>query len=224
MSDLSGVIQKISYFEELPPEELRRLTAASRVISVDAGEAVFYEGEPAAGLYYVWRGSVKVLRYSPEGRQLIVREFRPGETFNEVGALDGTENAATAIAGKKETQVILIAGDVIRDLIGRYPAVGSKMVRAMAQKLRFAMQKVNSLALMDVKARLAVHLLENADDAGVLKGISHEELAAQLGTVRQVLGRALGELQRAGAVDVKRGMIRVLDREALEALREGRGN
>lgn len=221
MSERVALLRDISYFEALPTDELEQVARVSRVITLESGEALFHEGDPAEGLYLVVRGGVRAVRYSPEGRQLIVREFHPGETFNEVGALDGSENAATAITTANPTEVLIVPGEKMRQLTREYPDFGQQVMRAMAEKLRYAMGKVNRLALMVVKARLASHLLESATDTGVLKGISQEELAAQLGTVRQVLGRALSEMQKAGIVEVGRGFIRIIDRDALEAIVEG---
>ncbi len=211
MKSLEEIVKGISYFAGLPEHEIARLASSTRRVSLDSGETLFHEGEPADGMYYVCRGRVKIVRFSPEGRQLIVREFRTGETFNEVGALDSSENAATAIAEERDTLIVLVPGEVIRDLAHRYPGLSAEMVREMAEKLRFAMGKMNSLALLDVKSRLAAYLVEAAGETGVLEGVSHEELAAHLGTVRQVLSRALGELQRTGAVEVRRGSIRIVD-------------
>lgn len=218
--DKYEMIKGISYFAGLPAHEIERLAASARLIAVGDGEVLFHEGEPALGLYWLRRGRIKAVRYSPEGRQLIVREFRAGDTFNEVGALDASENAATTLSGQDGTEVLLIPGALIRKLATRYPELDAAMMQAMAGKLRFAMGRMNEMALLDVKARLAAHLLEEADEKGSVGGITHEELAARLGTVRQVLGRSLGELQRAGAVEVKRGSIRILDRNALKELVE----
>lgn len=212
------IIRRIPYFEQLPDAEIDILAKRARMWRGAVGEVLFTEGEPAAGLYYSVRGRVQVVRHSPEGRRLIVREFGPGDTFNEVGALDATTNAATAVAGQDDTQVLLIPGALVRDLAERYPSIGNEMMQEMARKLRFAMTRVNRLGLMDVKARLCARLLESIDADGLLQGVSQEQLAEQLGTVRQVIGRALTELRRAGVVEVGRGFIKVLDKDALRKM------
>lgn len=211
-------IGRIPYFADLPADELERLAGVAKLIQCGAQTTLFHEGDPALGLYCLLQGRVKVMRFSPEGRQLIVREFHPGDTFNEVGALDAAPNAATAVADADNTEVLLIPGDVVRDLTARYPELGSRIMRAMARKLRFAMKRVNRLALMDVKQRLCAWLLDNVDESGTVSGISQEDLAAQLGTVRQVIGRALADLREAGLVEVRRGAIRVLDAERIKQL------
>lgn len=146
-----------------------------------------------------------------------MREFNPGETFNEVGALDDVTNAATAVACHPETTVIVIPGEQVRRLADKYPALSQAMMLEMARKLRYAMDRANRLGLMDVKARLCARLLEAADGHGTLR-TSQTRLAEELGTVRQVVGRALNELQRAGIVATGRGGIKVLDRNALKGM------
>lgn len=209
------LVRRIPYFASLPEPEVERLARAARFITLGAGETLFHEGEPAEGLYVLVKGRVRIVRYSPQGRQLIVRQFTAGESFNEVGALDASENPATAIVEEDGSELLLVPGDIVQQLVAAYPTLGQAMSQEMARKLRFAMEKMNTLALMDVKSRLAEHLLHAADERGVIEGVSHEELAAEIGTVRQVLTRALGQLQRQGAVEVKREFIRILDASLL---------
>lgn len=212
------LIGNMTYFRQLPPAEINGLARHARFWRGDKGDAIFREGEPARGLYYLVKGRVQAVRHSPEGRRLIVREFSPGETFNEVGALDAVDNAATAVANEDGTKVLLIPGEQLRSLSARYPDLSQKIMLAMAEKLRYAMTSMNRLAFMDVKARLCAHLLEAAGPDQVLHDVSQEQLAGRLGTVRQVVGRALQELQAAGSVQVQRGRIKVLDRAALHKL------
>lgn len=212
------IIGRIPYFRELPAEEIEVLAQRARLWHGAEDAVLFAEGDTAAGLYYVVNGSVKVVRHSAEGRRLIVREFQPGETLNEVGALDGNENVATAIAGHRDTLALLIPGELVRELAARYPALSNEMMQEMARKLRFAMTRVGRLGLMDVKARLCAWLLDNMDEQNTLRGLPQEHVAEQLGTVRQVIGRALAELRDAGIVDVGRGFIKVIDKERLREL------
>lgn len=210
------IIGRIGYFEALPFDEIEVLAKRSRFWHGTEEAILFSEGDPAAGLYYVVHGSVSVVRYSPEGRRLIVREFQPGETFNEVGALDGGENVATAMAARDDTLTLLVPGDVVRDLVARYPTLSNEMMQEMARKLRFAMTRVGRLGLMDVRARLSAWLLEHVGEDGTLRGVSQEQLAERLGTVRQVIGRALAELRDEGIIVAGRGFIQVLDKERLK--------
>lgn len=209
------IASRISYFRDLPQSDLEELSRRARFWHGGPDAVLFAEGEPAAGLYYVVEGRIKVVRHSPEGRRLVIREFHPGETFNEVGALDGDLNVATAVAGASDTMALLIPGELVRELSARHPSLSHEMMQEMARKLRFAMTRVGRLGLMDVKARLSAWLLESADKDGAVRGLSQEQLAERLGTVRQVVGRALGELRDEGVVEVGRGVVRILDPDAL---------
>lgn len=214
--DVTAILADMAYFTGVQAARLAQLAKSCRLIRLDAGETVFLESDPAQGLYGMVAGRVKAVRYSPQGREFVIREFEPPETFNEVGALDGGTNPATAVAAVNGTQVLLVPGEPIRRLAQEHPDLDVKLLQALTRKMRFAMQKMDQLALLEVKERLVIYLLEHDDAHDAVGRTSQEELAAQLGTVRQVLGRALAELQRCGAVQVGRGRIQVIDREALK--------
>lgn len=211
------VIRHIAYFEALPPEEVAALARASVRRRYRPGSAIFAQGEPAAGLYCVVSGRVKAVRYSPHGRELIIRFFVPFETFDEVGALEGGQNPSSAIAAE-ESEILLIPTAVLAPLLRRYPQVDTRIMTAMAQKLRFAMNRFEQVTLYDVKGRVATFLLAQWRSGSRTCRLSQDELASMLGTVRQVAGRALAELQAAGAIKVRRGAIQILRPQILEAV------
>lgn len=208
-------LRTIPYFETLAPEEVEALASRAQVRSVAQGGIVFSQGQPAAGLWCVVSGRVKAVRYSPTGRELTIKFFEPGETFGEVGALEGGENPSTAIA-VTDSRVLLIPREVLAPLLRQHPEVDTRIMAAMAQKLRFAMNRFEQATLYDVKTRVAAFLLAQWRAGRPVCRLSQEELASMLGTVRQVLGRALGELQEAGAVRLRRGAVEVVRPELLE--------
>ena len=219
MENTVDILKRIPYFETLPEQVAERLASHVRVIEAKKGEFIFHAGDPPEGLYYLTSGRAKAVRYSADGRELTIKEFLPGETFNEVGALNAARNPSSCLALENETRILLVPAQPLIEVLKEFPEVDYKIMKAMAVKLQYAMNKMDRLALMDVKSRLAAHLLEEAGDSGVLR-VSEEDLATRLGTVRQVVGRALGELQKQGAVRVERGRIEILSREQLEELIE----
>lgn len=215
---LKSLLKKVPYFQDVVDDDLEELVPHARLLEFQDGEALFRIGEPALGLYFLVEGRVKAVRYSSDGRVMVLREFRTGETFNEVGAFETSLNPSSGIAVGKGVKVLLIPSEPLLQFMRKHPEVDHKIIKEMARKLRFAMGKVKQLGLMDVKSRLALHLLEHADENGVIQGTSQESLAAHLGTVRQVVGRILGDLQRKGAVRVDRGRITIVSRQKLVTL------
>jgi CRP/FNR family transcriptional regulator len=214
-----ATLQSLSYFRDLDLEQLEQVAAQLRVTAYSKGEIIFAQGERAKGLYCLIDGKVKAVRYSPEGKEHIIRFFLPIDTFNEVGALDGGVNPATAIAAEN-SRIMLLPTRTLRPLLEKSPAVDTRIMTNMAHKLRFAMKQVEQLSMLDVKERLMRFLLDQWKTGHQECCLSQEELAAMLGTVRQVLGRALADLANQGAIEVGRGRIRVLHPELLATVSE----
>lgn len=212
-----AVLAQIPYFEPVPAAERRQLAAAAVWRRHEPGHVVFRQGEPAEGLHCVVRGRIKAVRYSPAGRELIIRFFSPFETFGEVGALEGGQNPSWAIAAEP-SKTLLLPTASLSPVLRRYPEVAARLMHAMAHKLRYAMNRFAEVSLYDVKSRVAAFLLAQRESGQAVCRLTQDELAAMLGTVRQVLGRALSDLQEAGAIRLRRGAIEVVDPEALRDL------
>lgn len=211
----AAILRQIPYFETLAPEEVEELASAAHLRLYRASEVIFSQGQPAAGLWCVAAGRVKAVRFSPQGRELIIKFFEPYETFGEVGALEGGENPSNAIAAV-DSRILLVPRQALAPLLRRHPEVDTRIMRAMAQKLRYAMSRFEQATLFDVRTRLAAFLLAQRLSGQTVCRLSQEEVASMLGTVRQVVGRALAELQSAGAIRVRRGAIEILRPEVLQ--------
>ena len=176
-----------------------------------------WEGEPVAGLYLVAEGIVKISRYSSEGREHILHLIHAGDTFNDVAAMDGGPNPATATAYTDAT-VYLIPRPDLRAIVDRHPDLAWALIENMARRARHLVNMVEDLSLRSVKGRLARLLLEQAEtnqSGAVPRLLTQEEMASRLGTVREMVGRALRSLAAEGIIEFDRHRIVVLDAERL---------
>lgn len=198
------------------PEIIQTLSELSARHTYEAGAIIFGEGEPVAGLFLIEVGSVKVCRFSKEGREHTLRVFQPGETFNEVPVLDGGPNAATAIAFT-DAVVWRIPRTDLQAVALRYPALAWILLESIARRTRYLVGLVQDLSARHVKSRLARLLLEQAQgaDAQPAPLLTQEEMASRLGTVREVVGRALRHLAASGIIQFERHRIVILDAERL---------
>lgn len=208
-----GVLRTNPYFSILPETALQELAVEMQLRAYDKDEVVFWEGEQCAGLFIIQEGRVKLSKSSPSGREMILRTLDRGATFNEVPVFDGGPHAvnATALEG---CQVWVISPTLIGEMLSRYPQMGRAVILNLAKNLRMFVELVNNLSLYQVTQRLARYLLDLAVDpvsGRKVKKITQEQLAAQLGTVREVVARALRDLEHTGAIRVSRGKIEVLD-------------
>jgi CRP/FNR family transcriptional regulator len=219
-----SVLSAVPYFAGLPTETLEDIRRSVIRRRYRAGEFVLFEAEPSKGLYIVERGWLKAVKTSTEGREQVLQVVGPGEIFGAVGVFVGEENPATVVA-LENSQVCLLERERMLDLLGRHPDLAEAVIHNLAQRVLHLVKLVEDLSLRTVVARLA-RLLIAQGDQGVLhrrRWTTQAEMAARLGTVPDVLNRALRDLAGRGLVEVERHQIRILDREALEeiAMTEG---
>jgi CRP/FNR family transcriptional regulator len=184
-----------------------------------AGEVVFLEGEASPGLYYLQFGWLKAVKSSPEGREQVLRFIGPGETFNEIGAFASRPNPATAIA-LEAAGVWLLRREALMRLLRNQPDLAQRVIENIAGRVVDLVNLVADLSLRPVTGRLARLLLDEASGDVLHRPRWHTqaELAARLGTVPDVVQRALRGLESEGAIEVQKHEIRIRDRVALEKL------
>ena len=222
LSKRERVLRAVPYFAALEQRILREVARRAQRLTLLPGEMVFLEGEPCAGLFVIETGQVKVFKTSVEGREQTLHILGPGHSFNDVAVLDGGSNPANALA-IDAVVVWRLAREDIRLLVQHHPALAWALLEHVARRARFLVSVVEDLGLRSVKARLAKLLLEeaqrSADTDSVERSqlLTQQEMASRLGTVREMIGRALRSLAEDGAIQIDRHRIVVVDRTRLEA-------
>ncbi|GIK57908.1 MAG: Crp/Fnr family transcriptional regulator [Chloroflexi bacterium] len=216
---LAQIIQQISHiplFAGLDAASLQELAQASRWREYETGEVVVLEGEAHPSLYYLQYGWLKVVKVSPNGREQILRFLEPGDTFNEIGVFANQPNPATAIA-LEPAGVWLIPRAALLRLLQEHPDFGQHIITNMAERMLYLVSLVTDLSLRPVTGRLARLLLQDAVGDALERPCwyTQAELAARLGTVPDVMQRALRTLESDGLIAVDRQQIRILDRPTL---------
>ncbi|SRR5579884_191720 len=210
-------LRAIPYLAPLAPAVLARLVDVIREQHCGRGEVLFFEGDPCPGAYYVRAGRVKIYKASPEGREQVLHVLGPGQTFNDVPVFDEGPNPATAQT-LEPSHVFLLPRDALLALVRSEPDVAMAVIRVFAARLRHLTTLVEDLSLRHVTGRVARLLLRSLDPGAAPEQLTQQEMAARVGTAREVVGRALHTLVAAGAIDLDRGRITIRDRDALERL------
>jgi CRP/FNR family transcriptional regulator len=174
---------------------------------------LFREGDPCAGLHIIEEGSVKLYRISPQGRQYIIRVLQEGETCNEVPAFDGGTNPVN-VETLEKSKVWVIDDETLRLLVKAHPEFALKVLSNFGKNLRGLVRMVSEMAFYQVTNRLA-RLISELPADGARPQWTQEQLAAQLGTVREVVARSLKELERSGAIRIEDRRIHIADRATL---------
>ena len=224
-----SALRRVVYFRSVPAAELGRLARRCRQRALRRGERAFEAGDACRGLLVVAEGAVELRQVSPRGREQVLHAEGAGATLGEAPLFDGQGYIASAVA-VEPTRLVLVPRQAVLDLCRRHPAVALSMLEAMARRVRRFAGLVEDLAFRQVTERLARHLEVTAAESGVPVSpgavvdlrLTQEQLAGRLGTVRELVSRALAQLERAGAIKRGRSGIEIRDPGRLaEAARGG---
>lgn len=215
-SQLVAHLQSNPFFAGLDEIYLQTLAHDAVWREYSAGELIMLEGDTQAGLFYLQHGWVKVSKVSQGGREQVLRFIEPGETFNEIGVLASLPNPATTIA-LEPAGVWFIRKAAVQRLLREHPDMAEHIIAKLATRLLYLVALVADLSLRSVTGRLASLLLTEAVDDVLQRPrwYTQAELAARLGTVPDVVQRALRQLESDGVIAVQRHVIHILDRDAL---------
>lgn len=201
------------YFDTMPDSLLEQICGHMQLREYERGEVFFWEGDPCDGLYVIMQGSAKIYRLSPQGRQYIVRVLQEGDTFAEVPAFDGGANPVN-VEALETCSVWVIDSEILRGLVQAHPQFAQKVLANFGTMLRGMVRKVSEMAFYQVTHRLARLISElPPDEMGAASLMTQEQMAARLGTVREVVARSLKELERSGAIQVENRRIRIVNQE-----------
>ncbi len=206
-----AAVRSLDLFRDLEPAFQRQIARFLREGRYGRGEVIVREGEPCEALYCVASGLVKRYKLGPTGKEQVLKVLGPGESFNEVPVLDGGPNPAWAEALEESVVYALHHQDFLA-LLERHPDLCRGLVQVLGGRLRHLVGVVEDLSLRQVTGRVARLLLQQADVAGHL---TQQEMAAMVGTVREVIGRALHDLENMGAIRIQRGQIVILKPDLL---------
>ena len=185
---------------------------------------MFSEGEPCKGLYIVVSGRVRIFKSSNNGREQVLSVEGPGASVAELPVFDGGSYPASASALEK-TEVLFVSRTDLRAICLEKPEVSLKLLQVVGARLRRLVGIIEELSFATVRHRLISWLLRQASAEGRLteRGMvfslnaSHQELAAQIGTVRELVSRNLARLEAQSFIEMNGRQITILDREGLEA-------
>jgi len=212
-------LRRVLFLRDANEEVLRTLLARARIVKVQRGEVLFLRGEPCHGLHVVLDGAIRVYNSSSSGRQQVIGVERAGSVIGELPLFDGGNQPYSAEA-MSPSRLLFIPREHFLTVIHAHPELMQAALRALAIRVRRLLHLVEELSLHEVPERVARYLLAQAKERGACFTLdyTHAELAAQLGTVREVVTRTLNRFRKAGWISMQDGKITVLDRDALQAL------
>ena len=211
---LIATLRRVALFNEITEAELGSIAERVTTASFDPGQVIFTAGDRGGDLLIVHRGSVRVTNASANGRQQLLSIEGEGSSLGEVSVFDGGPYSATAIT---PTVLLRVKGEHFRNLCAAQPAVAFKVIRVLGHRLRRLRGLVEQLSFETVRSRLIAHLLELAREQGtvIALGENNEEIAARLGTVRDLVSRNLGRLHNEGLIRMRKREVTIPSLSAL---------
>jgi CRP/FNR family transcriptional regulator len=218
------VLKGVSIFSGLSEQEFAFLTSHLLQRKYAVGELIFGEGDPCAGLYVVQSGNVRIFKSSAGGREQVLSIDGPGSSIAELPVFDGGNYPASATAVDDAT-LLFVSKQDFQALCVAHPQVALKVLRVVGARLRRLVGIIEELSFTTVRHRLASFLLRLAQKEGkrtpegveIIMPVSNQELASQIGTVRELVSRNLSRLQAEGMIKIDGRSVVVRNLKALEA-------
>src|SRR5262252_3843240 len=220
---LVNTLRSCQLFIGVPVEDLENIAAVTVVKTLEKGDYLFHEGDPAHGFYIVQKGAVNVHRVTAAGKEQVIHVFRTGDSFAEVAVVSPTGYPADARA-LETTQVLLVQKEGIFELLKRQPELALRMLGSMSSHLRVLVGQIEDLTVKDVETRLANWLVKrcpNPQSEAPVKielNVTKRVLAAELGTVSETFSRTLAKFREQKLIAVKGKVVTVLSPAKLSAL------
>ena len=221
-SGRAAVLARVPLFADLSEAELKFVSNRAVSRHYAAGELIFSEGDPCAGLYVIESGDVRIFKTSAGGREQVLTIEHAGNSIAELPVFDGGKYPASAAAAT-ESSLLFISRSDFRALCLEHPEVALKVLRMVGLRLRRLVAIIEELSFTTVRHRLAALLLRLAREAGHISGrahfeltVSNQELASQIGTVRELVSRNLSRFQAEGLIRMEGKSVTIPDVAALE--------
>jgi CRP/FNR family transcriptional regulator len=219
----AAILRRVLIFAGLSEQEFAYLTAHLVQRKYSAGEMIFAEGDPCTGLYVVEAGSVRIFKSSEGGREQVLSIDGPGNSIAELPVFDGGTYPASAEAVTNSTLLFFSRQD-FQSLCLQYPAVALKVLRVIGGRLRRLVSIIEELSFTTVRHRLIALLVRLGKTDGVRQGdavaltlpANNSELAAQIGTVRELVSRNLSRLQSEGLIEMDNRRLAIPSLKRLE--------
>jgi CRP/FNR family transcriptional regulator len=218
-----AVLRKTQLFAKLSEGEMRTLCARVSKRHFGRGQTLFSEGEQCHGLFVVAKGRIRIFKLSPSGREQVLAVEGPGSSFAELPVFDGGVYPASASA-MEDARVLFISRDDFQTYCREHPEVALKVLAVVGSRLRRLVGIIEDLSFTTVRQRLISLLLRLAQGGGITtkQGVrvelttTHQDLAAELGTVRELVSRNLSRLEAEGLLEVDRRTIIIKDLPGLK--------
>ncbi len=214
----STVLELFPALQQLDPKTIDPLLGQSQIHHFPAGTRLFYEGESCNRFLLVLKGSVRVQKLTDNGHEIVLYHVNPGQSCRLTNSclLGGQRYPAEAFT-ETEVELLSIPKQAFKHALDHSSALRDEIFSAIDGAMSHLVRLVEDVAFGHLDHRLAQFLLDHTQQQSQLK-MTHQVLATELGTAREVVSRLLKEFERNGWLKLHRGSVEIIDREALAEL------
>lgn len=221
--DDTRTLAGIELFEDLEEADRRSLEAKCRWRRCTKGERILDYGSASREVFFVVRGTVKVVNASPSGREVAFATVETGDCFGELSAIDGRPRSASVIASE-ETLLAVLPSEAFVALLQSRAAIAFRLLLRLTEMVRAGDLRIMELSTLAASHRVYAELLRMAKPDPVVAGRwvirplpPLREIASRVSTTRETVARALGQLYPGGLVKRSGRALYITDREKLQA-------
>lgn len=223
MKELESLLQINTVFACLSPSDRAELARLASSRSYQKEDRVILYGEVWPYLFLVGEGSMDAGKESPEGRNLLVANFPKGQIFWGLAFFQENAPMPVTLQAREESRLYLWHRDTVMPILTRNGQAAWELCRLMAVRMQHASGMLEGLAFQSVSGRLAHLLLENFETAGetsISRHLTLDEMAARIGSTREIVCRALYSFSDKNLIEVTRTEFVLINREGLAKLSE----
>lgn len=213
---LKRISLNLPFLQNIDTPLVREFQDTSFFAHIPAGKDVFVEGDRADAIALLISGVVRVYKIGETGREITLYRFGLGESCILTANAILSQKSFPAIATVEEdAEAVMIPSEVFRDWVKRYDPWRDFVFDLLSDRLSMVMAVIDEVVFQRMDKRVASWLLNQAGAQNQLR-VTHQEIAADLGSSREVISRILQDFSRSGLIQLSRGAIEILDLEALE--------
>lgn len=227
-TDKINALRRTTLFGELNDLELAALAERAIERRLKRDEILFVAGDEAAGLFVIAEGSLRAYREGVDGREQVIHVERAGATIAELPVFDDKPYPST-VAAEENTTVLFLARRDVKSLCLAHPEIALAALKMLSGRLRKCAELVEALSLHEVDHRLARWILAEARARGERTGngleltlvLTNQQIAARIGSVREVVSRALTRLQQNSLIQIEGRKVIIHNEQALAIFADG---
>jgi CRP/FNR family transcriptional regulator, anaerobic regulatory protein len=211
------IFHGLSILQQANPQLLTEFKRAAFFAHIPAGKDIFVVGDDVNAIALLVSGVVRVYKVGETGREITLYRFGLGEScILTANAILSRQSFSAIATVEQDAEAVMIPADTFREWVQRYELWREFLFALLSHRLSIVMEIVNEVTFHRMDIRVAALLLERSMISNPVR-VTHQEIAAELGSSREVISRILENLASQGSIRVLRGSIEVLDSKRLES-------